>query len=453
MARSTLAAIVLAAGKGTRMKSPRPKVLHPIAGRPLILHVLATLKALGAEREAVVLAPGMEAVAKLVAPRPTAIQDPPLGTGHAVMAAREALAGCEGDVLILYGDTPLITAATLKRLRAGLHEPNEAAVAVLTFRPADPAQYGRVVLDAQGGVSGIVEYRDSDAGTRAVTLCNAGMMAVAGRHLFALLDAVGNDNAKREYYLTDIVRLARERGLGVAQVEAPAEEVLGVNSQAELAAAEAAMQARLRRYWREEGVSMVAPETVWLSADTRLASGVTIEPNVVFGPGVTVGEGAEIRAFCHIAGAQIGPRAVVGPFARLRPGAKLGEAAHIGNFVEVKNAALGPGAKANHLTYLGDAEVGARANIGAGTITCNYDGFDKAVTEIGEGAFIGSNTALVAPVKVGAGAIVGAGSVITREVAADALALERGKQEERPGWARLFRARKKQQSGATRRKE
>jgi bifunctional UDP-N-acetylglucosamine pyrophosphorylase/glucosamine-1-phosphate N-acetyltransferase len=269
------------------------------------------------------------------------------------------------------------------------------------------------------------------------------MMAVAGNRLWPLLERVGNANAKGEYYLTDIVALTRQAGLGVAPVEAAPGEVMGVNSQAELAAAEAVLQARLRRQWLEAGVTMTAPETVWLSADTRLAPGVTIEPNVVFGPGVTVGEGAAIRAFSHITGASIGKGATVGPFARLRPGAELGEGARIGNFVEVKNATLGPGAKANHLTYLGDAEIGAGANVGAGTITCNYDGIDKAVTEIGEGAFIGSNTALVAPVRVGAGAIVAAGSVITRDVAPDALALARARQEERPGWAKAFRERKR----------
>ncbi len=441
--RPPLAAVILAAGKGTRMKSPFPKVLHALANRPMIGHVLDAVADLAPEREIIVLSPGQDAVADYVAPRPVAIQGSPLGTAHAVLAARKALAGFEGDILILYADTPLITATTLQRLCAALHESAEVGMAMLTFRPEDPAEYGRVVLDTNGGVAGVIEYRDADARTRALNLCNAGMMAVAGNRLWPLLERVGNANAKGEYYLTDIVALTRQAGLGVAPVEAAPGEVMGVNSQAELAAAEAVLQARLRRQWLEAGVTMTAPETVWLSADTRLAPGVTIEPNVVFGPGVTVGEGAAIRAFSHITGASIGKGATVGPFARLRPGAELGEGARIGNFVEVKNATLGPGAKANHLTYLGDAEIGAGANVGAGTITCNYDGIDKAVTEIGEGAFIGSNTALVAPVRVGAGAIVAAGSVITRDVAPDALALARARQEERPGWAKAFRERKR----------
>ena len=438
-----LAVVILAAGKGTRMKSPVPKVLHPLAHRPMIGYVLDAVAALGPERQVVVLSPGQEAVADHVAPRPVAIQDPPLGTAHAVMAAQPALDGFSGDVLVLYADTPLIETGTLRRLCAALQEPAEAGVAVLTFRPADPAEYGRVILDADGGVAGIVEYRDAGAKTRGIGLCNAGMMAVAGARLWALLEQIGNANAKGEYYLTDIVALARKSGVRVAAAEAAPEEVMGVNSQAELAAAEAVLQSRLRRRWLDAGVTMTAPETVWLSADTRLAPGVTIEPNVIFGPGVSVAEGAVIHAFSHIVGATIGAGASVGPFARLRPGTVLGEGARIGNFVEAKNARLGRGAKSNHLTYLGDAKIGADANVGAGTITCNYDGFEKSETEIGAGAFIGSNTALVAPVKVGAGAIVGAGSVITREVAPDALAVARGRQEERPGWAKGFRERKR----------
>ena len=443
MAPLPLAAVILGAGKGTRMKSPVPKVLHPVGHRAMIGHVLDAVGALSPVREVVVLSAGQEAVAEFVAPRPVAIQDPPLGTGHAVLAARPALEGFAGDVLILYADTPLIGAETLGRLREALHQPAEAAVAVLAFRPADAAQYGRVVLDPAGGISAIVEYRDADAPTRAISLCNAGLMAVSGTVLWTLLERVGNANAKGEYYLTDIVALARKAGYRVASVEASPEEVMGVNSQAELAQAEAALQWRLRRRWLDAGVTMTAPETVWLSADTRLAPGVVIEPNVIIGPGVTVEEGAVLHAFSHIVGAAIGKGASIGPFARLRPGARLGEGARIGNFVEAKNARLGAGAKANHLTYLGDAEIGAGANIGAGTITCNYDGFDKASTEIGEGAFIGSNTALVAPVRVGAGAIVGAGSVITQDVPEDALALARGRQEARPGWGKAFRERKR----------
>jgi bifunctional UDP-N-acetylglucosamine pyrophosphorylase/glucosamine-1-phosphate N-acetyltransferase len=424
------------------MKSPLPKVLHPLANKPMIAHVLDAVSELRPERGVVVLSKGQDAVVKFVAPWRTALQDPPLGTAHAVLAARDVLAAFDGDVLIVYADNPLVTTATLRKLCAALHEPAEAAVAVLSFRPHDPAEYGRVVLDRDGGVAQIVEYRDADADTRALNLCNAGMMAIAGTQLWSLLERVGSDNAKREYYLTDVVGLARQAGKRVACVEASREEVLGVNSQAELAAAEAVLQARLRRQWLDAGVTMTAPETVWLSADTKLAPGVVIEPNVVFGPGVSVAQDVVIHSFSHIAGASLAKGVVVGPFARLRPGADLGEGARIGNFVEVKNTRLGAGAKANHLTYLGDARIGSGANIGAGTITCNYDGFDKAETEIGEGAFIGSNTALVAPVKVGAGAIVGAGSVITREVPADALAVARGRQEQQAGWAKSFRARK-----------
>jgi bifunctional UDP-N-acetylglucosamine pyrophosphorylase/glucosamine-1-phosphate N-acetyltransferase len=438
-----LAAVILAAGKGTRMKSPVPKVLHPVAGRPMIGHVLEAVGALSPQSAVVVLSPGQEAVAAFVQPRPVALQDPPLGTAHAVLAARAALEDAAGDILIVYADTPLIGAPTLRRLLDALHYPAEAAICVLTFRPAASAEYGRVVLDATGSVAAVVEYKDADAPTRAIGLCNAGMMAASAKTLWTLLDKVGNANAKGEYYLTDIVALARTAGHRVAAVEAAPEEVMGVNSQAELAAAEAAMQARLRRHWLDAGVTMTAPDTVWLSADTKLAPGVTIEPHVVFGPGVTVEEGAVIHAFSHVAGAAIGRGASVGPFARLRPGAALAEAARIGNFVEVKNARLGEGAKANHLTYLGDAEIGAGANVGAGTITCNYDGFEKAATRIGAGAFIGSNSALVAPVEIGERAIVAAGSVITRDVPADALAVARGRQEERPGWAKSLRERKR----------
>jgi bifunctional UDP-N-acetylglucosamine pyrophosphorylase/glucosamine-1-phosphate N-acetyltransferase len=452
MTQPPLAVVVLAAGKGTRMKSPLPKVLHPLANQPMIAHVLGSVAALKPERGIVVLSEGQEAVAEFVAPWPTALQNPPLGTAHAVFAARRVLAGFEGDVLIVYADNPLITTATLQRLCMALDEPAGAAVAILSFRPDDPAEYGRVVLDREGSVLGVVEYRDADAQTRAINLCNAGMMAIAGKRLWSLLEGVGNNNAKREYYLTDVVGLARQAGLRVACVEAAVEEVLGVNSQAELAAAEAVLQARLRRKWLDAGVTMTAPETVWLSADTDLAPGVIIEPNVVFGPGVTIAEGVVVHSFSHIVGASIAKGAVVGPFVRLRPGADLSEGVRIGNFVEVKNTKLGVGAKANHLTYLGDAIIGSGANIGAGTITCNYDGFDKAATEIGEGAFIGSNTALVAPVKVGARAIVGAGSVITREVAPDALAVARARQEELPNWAKGFRARKQKSQRKTKAK-
>jgi bifunctional UDP-N-acetylglucosamine pyrophosphorylase/glucosamine-1-phosphate N-acetyltransferase len=443
MSSRPLAAVILAAGKGTRMKSVLPKVLHLVAGRPLIGHVLAALEPLQPAAEIVVVGRGMDALAEAVSPRRVVVQDPQLGTGHAVLAARGAIGEFPGDVLILYADTPLVTTATLRRLAAALHDRGEAAVAVLGFRPHDPGEYGRLVVDpTTDELLAIVEARDAPPEVRALTLCNAGAMAVAGPQLFELLGGLGNENTKREYYLTDIVAAARARGLAATVVEVEDEdEVLGVNSPAELAAAEAALQRRLRRRWMEEGVTLLDPDSVFLSVDTVLAPDVSIGPYVVFGPGVTVGEGARIHAFCHIAGATIARGASVGPFARLRPGARLGEGAHIGNFVEVKNTVLGAGAKANHLTYLGDAVVGDDANIGAGTITCNYDGFEKHETRIGAGAFIGSNTSLVAPVEIGEGAVVGAGSVITEDVSADALAVARGRQEERAGWARRRRAR------------
>jgi bifunctional UDP-N-acetylglucosamine pyrophosphorylase/glucosamine-1-phosphate N-acetyltransferase len=390
-----------------------------------------------------VIGKNMDELARAVAPVPVAIQDPPLGTGHAVLAARKALDGFQGDVLVLFGDTPLLTAVTVERMIAARRGPGDPAVAVLGFRPDDPGQYGRLVTDASGALMRIVEARDASAEERKIGLCNAGIMAIDGKRLFALLDAVGNDNAKKEYYLTDVVALARGKGWGCVAVEAAdANEVMGINTRAELAVAEAVMQTRLRAKAMVSGVSMTDPSTVYLSHDTRFGKDVTIGPNVVFGRGVTVGNAVEIRAFCHIDGAVIGDGAIVGPFARLRPGARLGRDVHIGNFVEVKEAVLDDGVKANHLTYIGDAHVGAGANIGAGTITCNYDGFFKHRTEIGPGAFIGSNTALVAPVKVGAGAVIGAGSVITSEVAPDSLAVERAPQTERKGWAVRFRAKK-----------
>ena len=439
MAENHIAAVVLAAGKGTRMKTELPKVLHPLAGRPMISHVLANLAPLGCERIVVVIGPGMEGVAAAVAPHATALQAEPLGTGHAVLAARAALQGVAGDVLIVYGDCPFISTATIRQLIARRRAADQPAVVVLGMRPADPAQYGRLIVGADGMLQAIVEYRDAGAEQRAITLCNSGVMAIDGRRLFALLDRVGNANAKGEYYLTDIVAIARADGAACAVVEAPADELIGINSRAELAAAEAILQNRLRAQAMENGATLIDPQTVFLSFDTRLGRDVVVGPNVVFGPGVEVADGAEIKAFCHLEGARVAASAAIGPFARLRPGTVVGERARIGNFVEAKNANVGPGAKANHLTYLGDAVVGAGANVGAGTITANYDGFSKHKTEIGADASIGSNTVLVAPVKVGRGAIVGAGSVITQSVTADALALGRGRQTEKPGWAAKFR--------------
>ena len=438
--------IVLAAGEGTRMDSAMPKVLHRIGGRPLIEHVLAAVRAAGAGRIAVVVGPGREDVAagalRAAPGAETFIQHERRGTAHAVLAARAALSG-GGDVLVVYGDTPLIRPATLQSLRDAL---KEAAVAVLGFRPADPAGYGRLIVE-NGKLLAIREERDASADEKKIKLCNAGVMAFAGKHALDLLTKIGDDNAKREFYLTDAVALARGSKLSVTVREATEEEVMGVNDKHQLAGAEATLQARLREAALKAGATLVAPETVFLSADTRLARDAVVEPFVVFGPGVTVEEGAVIRSFSHLEGAHVGTGASVGPFARLRPGTKLGEKSRIGNFVEVKAAEFGKGAKANHLAYVGDGSVGEDANIGAGTIFCNYDGFEKHRTEVGKGAFIGSNTALVAPVKVGEGGYVGSGSVITKDVPADALAVARGRQEVKPGWAKDLRGRKKAKPG------
>ncbi|MEE8271595.1 MAG: bifunctional UDP-N-acetylglucosamine diphosphorylase/glucosamine-1-phosphate N-acetyltransferase GlmU [Alphaproteobacteria bacterium] len=442
MIERKLACLVLAAGKGTRMRSEVPKVLHQVAGVPMLAHVLAAVDALRPGLAAVVVGPGMDPVSAVAAPWPTVVQLHQRGTADAVRAARPLLEGFDGDVLVLFGDTPLITAETLRAMVAALRGPGEPAVVVLGMRPDDPGRYGRLVCDADGGLRAIVEFADTTPDQRAIDLCNGGMMAFDGRRLFGLLDRIGDGNAQGEYYLTDAVALARREGRRCAVVEAGAEEVMGVDSRAALARAEAAMQDRLRGQAMEAGATMIDPSTVYLSADTVLGRDVVIQPSVFFGPGVTVEDGVEIRAFSHLEGVAVRAGATVGPFARLRPGAEIGPGARVGNFVEVKNATLGEGAKANHLTYLGDATVGARANIGAGTITCNYDGFFKHRTEIGADAFIGSNAALVAPVRVGARAIVGAGSVITCDVADDALGLERAEQVVKPGLARRYRERR-----------
>ena len=442
MSEREIAAIVLAAGMGTRMKSRIPKVLHPLAGRPMIAHLLASVAAVGPTRTVVVVGPGMDAVAEAVAPAKTVVQDEALGTAHAVLAARAALAGFDGDVLILFGGDPLIPVEVMHILIDARRAAPTPAVVVLGMRPDDPAGYGRLVTGKDGGLERIVEYRDANAEERAAGLCNSGVMAVDGARLFDLLDRVGNDNAKNEYYLTEIVALARAEGLGCAVVEGDAADLVGVDSRVDLANSEARVQQRLRRAAMDAGVTMIDPESVFLAFDTSFGRDVVIEPNVVFGPGVSIGDDVRIRAFSHIEGATIAAGAAVGPFARIRPGTDLGENARVGNFVEVKNAVIEQGAKVNHLSYVGDSRVGAKANVGAGTITCNYDGFTKSHTDIGAGAFIGSNTALVAPVKVGDGAIVGAGSVITGDVAADALALTRAPQTTRAGWAARLRAAK-----------
>jgi bifunctional UDP-N-acetylglucosamine pyrophosphorylase/glucosamine-1-phosphate N-acetyltransferase len=395
----------------------------------------------------VVVAPGMDAVAKAVAPAVTAIQHEQLGTAHAVAAARDALNGFTGDVLVLCGDAPLVTTATLAALLAERRRAPAAAAVVLGMRPADPGAYGRLVTGPNGALAAIVEAVECTAEQRAITLCNSGMICVDGRHLFGLLDRVGRSNAKGEHYLTDIIALARQDGLSCRVLEAPADELLGVNSRADLAAAEAALQRRLRAAHMAAGVTFTAPETVFLSADTALGRDCVVGPFVVFGPQVIVGEGVHIPAFCHITEARVGDRAIIGPFARLRPGADLGADVHIGNFVEIKNSRLEAGAKANHLAYVGDSTVGAGTNIGAGAITCNYDGIEKFRTEIGKGVFVGTNVSLVAPVSVGDGAFLAAGSVITGDVPADAMAIARGAQVTKPGRAKAWRDKRKAAKG------
>jgi bifunctional UDP-N-acetylglucosamine pyrophosphorylase/glucosamine-1-phosphate N-acetyltransferase len=428
-------AILLAAGLGTRMRSSLPKALHPIAGRPMLRHLIASCEA-AFERIVVVAGPGMDALAAAAAPHPAVVQHDRLGTAHAALQAASLFG--DGDVAILYADNPLIRPATLRRLRAARAG---AALTLLAMRPADPARYGRVVTE-DGEVSRIVEWADATPGERDIGLCNAGVLCASATDLARWLRAVRAGNAKGEYYLTDVVAIARSEGVRIAAVEADEAELRGVNSRAELAAAEATLQGWLRSAAMEGGATLTAPETVFFSADTQLASDVTIGPNVVFGPGVTVGEGADIRAFSHLEGCRIAARAVIGPFARLRPGTTVGEGAHVGNFVELKAATLGQGVKANHLSYIGDTTIGAGSNIGAGTITVNYDGFGKHRTEIGVRAFIGSNASLVAPVRIGDGAMVVAGSTITNDVADDAMAFGRARQADKPGGAAAFRAKR-----------
>jgi bifunctional UDP-N-acetylglucosamine pyrophosphorylase/glucosamine-1-phosphate N-acetyltransferase len=438
--RSCLA-IVLAAGEGTRMRSSTPKVLNAIAGRSLLAHVLRTVAATKATAAAVVVGPNHETVAaeaeKSLPGAQCFVQHERRGTAHAVLAARPALERKVDDVLILYGDTPLIRAEILNKLRAPLAA--GAAVVVLGFRPADPSGYGRLVVDGDQLVA-IREEADAGESEKAIRLCNGGIMALAGAHALTILDRIGDNNRKREFYLTDAVEIARSMKLDTAVVEAEEDDVRGINTKAQLAEAEAVLQQRLRKAALDAGVTMVAPETVFLSADTTFGKDVVVEPYVVFGERVTVEDGAVIHAFSHLANAHVGKKCSVGPFARLRPGTRLGEGARIGNFVETKEAAIGAGAKVNHLSYVGDASVGANANIGAGTITCNYDGTAKHRTTIGEDAFIGSNSALVAPVEIGEGAYVGSGSVITGNVPADALALGRARQVVKENWAARLRS-------------
>ena len=436
----TCLAIVLAAGEGTRMRSSRPKVLHAIAGRSLLAHVLDAVRKAGGTMTAVVVGPGADAVAaeaKRVLPDAEIfVQTQRRGTAHAVLAAKDALARRPDDVLVIFGDTPLIRPQTLIRIREALAE--GAAVVVLGFRPSNPAGYGRLVLE-RGELAAIREELDASPSERTIELCNGGLMAFAGPTALEILERIGNDNRKGEYYLTDAVAIARAMGHKAMVVETEEDDVSGINTNEQLADTEAALQRRLRHAAMEAGVTLVAPETVFLSSDTKFGRDVVVEPFVVFGPGVTVEDNAVIRSFSHLDRAHVGKGALVGPYARLRPGTRLHENVHIGNFVEVKEAVIEAGAKANHLSYIGDATVGAGANVGAGTITCNYDGVRKHRTEIGRNAFIGSNSALVAPVKIGEGAYVGSGSVITDDVPADALAVGRGRQAVKEGWARRLR--------------
>lgn len=433
------AAVILAAGLGTRMKSDLPKCMHAVGGRPMLEWSIDLARQVGAEKIVTVYGQKSPQIGALgeVNKTETALQDPPLGTGHAVQSAQQAMAGFEGNAIVLYGDTPLITAGTVEKVFAALEA--GASVAVLGFTPDDPAAYGRLVVK-DGILDRIVEFKDANDEERAIGFVNSGVLAAPAPLLFELLSEVTNDNANGEYYLTDVVGLARARGLKAVAVEGDASEVLGVNSRVDLAEAEASWQRRRRDELMREGVTMTAPETVFIAHDTMIERDVILEPNVVFGPGVSVKSGAHIHAFSHLEGCVVHGGAVIGPYARLRPGADIGEGAKIGNFVEVKKSTFGEGAKANHLAYIGDATVGPKANIGAGTITCNYDGFGKHQTHIGEGAFIGSNSSLVAPVKIGKGAYTGSGGVVTDNVPDDALALGRAKQVNKDGWASRFRA-------------
>jgi bifunctional UDP-N-acetylglucosamine pyrophosphorylase / glucosamine-1-phosphate N-acetyltransferase len=433
-----IAAIILAAGKGTRMKSDLHKVLHPIAGRPMLMHLMASVDALSPAKKVVIVGDKAEQLeAALAGSAELAVQDPQLGTGHAVQQAESALAGFDGDVLILYGDVPFVPEATMRAMVDRLNAADAPAVVVLAFEPVDPQQYGRVITDGDR-VTKMVEHKDATKAERAVRLCNSGLMAVKARDLFALLARVTDDNAANEFYLVDIVNIANADGRHCAVVTTDPFDVAGINSRGELAAMEGEWQARRRAQAMADGATLIAPDTVWFAWDTVLGRDVLIEPNVFFGPGVRVADNVTIRANCHIEGTSIASGAEVGPFARLRPGTVLEEKTKIGNFVEVKKTVMGKGAKANHLTYLGDATVGAGANIGAGTITCNYDGYFKYQTVIGERAFIGSNSALIAPVKIGRDAIVAAGSAVSRDVMDGDLRMVRAEQLVKPGWADRF---------------
>jgi len=433
------AAIVLAAGLGTRMKSTKPKVLHPLGGRPMVAHVIATLQQAGVSTLVPVIGPNMPSLEEAVTPHQTAVQVDRLGTGHAVLAARETLNGFKGAVVVAFGDTPLITQETFEKMIAASQAHD---VVVLGFRPDDSAAYGRLVMDDKQQLQAIVEYKDATDEQRAITLCNSGVMCVSGNHLFSLLDQVTNDNAAGEYYLTDIVGLARQAGLSCSVVEGDEDELLGVNSRVELARAEGLYQDRLRHQAMVNGATLLDPKTTYFSFDTKIGRDVVIEPNVFFGPKVVIGDNVHIKAFSHLEDTDVHDAVIMGPYARLRPGTTLEEGVKVGNFVELKKAHVSAGAKVNHLSYIGDAAVGRGANIGAGTITCNYDGYSKHQTTIGAGAFIGSNSALVAPVSIGEGANVAAGSTITKDVPADSFGLTRSPQKTLEGKAKSYRAQK-----------
>jgi bifunctional UDP-N-acetylglucosamine pyrophosphorylase / glucosamine-1-phosphate N-acetyltransferase len=449
-----LAVIVLAAGQGTRMKSKHPKVLHEVGGRSLIGHIAAELAGLGASRVVLVVGPDMDAVldsARAAAPGlriDAVVQQDRRGTGHAAQQAKSLLGGFKGDILVALGDAPFVSAATFRRLREGLHGTDKPAVCVLGVRLADPGPYGRMVANPDGALERIVEAKDATADERKIDLVNSGVMAFAGNGFFDLLGRIEPNNAQKELYLTDAVALARKAGRAARAVEGSPEDWLAANDRVELAALEAVFQARARKAAMLAGVTLIDPGSVWFSHDTVIGADTVVHPSVHFGPGTRIGRGVTIKGFCHFEGANVADGAIVGPFARLRPGAAIGADAHVGNFVEIKNATVETGAKVNHLSYIGDARVGARANVGAGTITCNYDGFEKFHTDIGAGAFIGSNSALVAPVKIGDGALVAAGSVVTQDVAPDALVVARGRPATSPGWAKKFRDRRSAEKAA-----
>lgn len=442
MSETELAVVVLAAGRGTRMKSALHKVLHPLGGQPMLHHLMDTLETLAPSRKVIVVGADKEQVEKSVgSAAEIVVQEPQKGTGHAVQVTRDQLRGFAGDVLILYGDVPLLSALTLQELLNVRRSGDQPAVVVLGFEPKDTKSYGRLELNDQGRLTAIIEHKDANEMQRAIKLCNSGIMAIDGSVMFNLLDQLQNHNAAGEFYLTDIIAIARGQGLECSVSLASEAEVTGINSRSELAEAEVLFQHAKRQKFMADGVTLSDPSSVYFSYDTVMGADVAVEPHVIFGPGVTVEDNVTIKGFCHLEGATIRRGATVGPYARLRPKTDVGAGVKIGNFVEVKKSTIEEGAKISHLSYIGDAVIGACANIGAGTITCNYDGYNKSLTEIGKGAFIGSNTALVAPVKVGDGAIVGAGSVVTREVSADALAVTRAKQKEVPGWASAFRNR------------